>query len=273
MRKKLIVLLMLVMTLFVTGCGDDIAFSKDGTAARYSLSDIYSGELFGFYMLDEEGDFRPLMSNYTGSAVEDTPQASQKYIWWADYKYKSDYLEFDKMVPGLNKDSKVVIIYDSGKDIPEDLVLEKYENLGATVGANFFIGEDNDSLYVSDSDVIETSQIGKALKYYETDRTEVLKINGSSDLPIKNVDRDMNVLLGLEKDKFYEFTIYLGTSNTTVTVPADTTILKCTNSIRLTDSVKKTEDQYFELQLPENLAPGYYRINNSGLFKVLSPDA
>ena len=98
----------------------------------------------------------------------------------------------------------------------------------------------------------------------------VLEVNGSETLPLKNIDPNMNFLLGLEKDKLYSFSYYTGTIPREISIFADVRVFQSTNFVTLTAPIKKTSNGYFIVNLPVNLPSGYYYICNIGFFKYES---
>ena len=77
----------------------------------------------------------------------------------------------------------------------------------------------------------------------------------------------MQLLLGLEKDKYYDFEFYQGTKYRKLTTIADTMVLQSEDMMILNNPYTKTKEGYFIINLPDNLKSGYYYICGLGLFR------
>ena len=87
-------------------------------------------------------------------------------------------------------------------------------------------------------------------------------------LPINNVDPNMEMLLGLEKDKLYKIRYYQGTKAREATFAADTKVFQSEKYIPIATPYRKTDSGYFVVNLPVNLADGYYYLSAIGFFEV-----
>ena len=117
------------------------------------------------------------------------------------------------------------MIYDHDKNMPQTYYLEKYAYRGYTIGCHIYREPDN-SLYFSTEGYLSTSNAGESVSEVSGDIYRISTINGSDILPHKNVDNNMQLLLGLEKDKYYDFEFYQGTKYRKLTTIADTIVLQ-----------------------------------------------
>jgi len=78
----------------------------------------------------------------------------------------------------------------------------------------------------------------------------------------------MELLLGLKKDKLYKIRYYQGTKEREVTFQADTKVFQSEKYIPISTPYRKTNRGYFVVNLPLNLANGYYYLSDIGFFAV-----
>lgn len=252
MKKLIPVFLALAI---LTGCS-----SSDATPTT-TVQSVLKNKEYGIYVLNEDETLSPLNSKATMGG-DDYEQAS--FFWWT--------VDKEKETPTLTPKSKLIAIYDSEQNMPAEYEIEKYQFLGYTIGGNVEIGEDNSSMWISTRNCCADSDMAKSFEKLESsdEKFELNQINDDENLPFSNVDTDINTLIGLEKDKLYKLTIFVGTQTKNANIKADTQIFKSRGLLDLSiNPVIKTNNQYFIINLPDNIDKGYYRINEAGIFKVV----
>lgn len=273
MPKKILILISIMMTVFIlTGCGPQIGQEEDNTAdgakKNLTISEIYNKEAFGFYVKNKDNTFTPVMKYAGGFETQATEYSADRYIWWSNQGTGKKALNYDKLIPTVSKDKPLVAIFGDANSIPEQCVIEEYEFEGYTIGTSVSLGEDEHSMYFEPAKICKNSSFEKAIGNAKLDQlVQINKINDSSKLPYSNVDTDINMLLGLEKNKYYKISAYEGTKNVTVSVKADTKVFKSSDLMTLSIPYTKTDKQYFVVNIPDNLESGYYYINEAGVFK------
>lgn len=238
MRK---IILLLIAVLLLSGCAKE---QKES----YSLDEIYSDNVYGFFVKD--GDlFYPV-----------------KFI-------NDDSLEGFQWCKGdincrkVTASTPLVAVFELSEDMPKEYFIESYSSLGFTIGSNVKIGEDGASMWLDTTNTCKNSDIETAFTEGNFDtEMEIGSINGT--LPLSNVDTDVNILTGLQENKYYDISIYTGTQNKKGTICADTFVLKRKGQTDLENPLKKTTEGYFLVNLPENIKPGYYDINKGGFFEI-----
>ena len=213
----------------------------------YTLNEIYSDDAYGFFVKDGD-NFYP--------------------VQLLDDDYEKNFLWFckDAAIPKVSEDTPLVAVYRSAEDMPEEYMIRKYNDLGYSVGANIKIGEDGNSLWMMTAEPCKGSQVEGAFSDVGLDlEVEIESINDIK--PLSNVDTDVNIFTGLEKNKYYDFKIYTGTQFLEGSFCADTRVLKYIETTELIEPFKKTHDKYFIVNLPENLHKGFYDINGEGIFQ------
>ena len=268
MRKIYILLMVLMASFFMCSCGENsVAISdENGEPIQYSSSELEIKNLEGsegIFILNPDGSFSPIATGFSGYVVSPDASSKDRFIWWCD-----NAVNLTKLIPTYTKGSKLVMIYNSDNSLPGEFLLEKYKYLGYTIGCKF-IKSDDDSVYISTRDMLEgTSAEEILLEVADEESYKLASVNKTNTLPLDNIDNNLNMLLGLENSKTYNFAFYKGTKYVMFDTVADTQVMQSESLICLENPYTKTKDGYFEINLPENLADGYYYICELGLFRV-----
>lgn len=237
----------------------------NGNQLRYSLDEINKRELTGIFVHNEDDTFSPCimeMPNYQGETGEASPD---RYVWYTE---KDE--EVSKLIPMVTGGGELVAIFNKDEELAATHYLEKYRFKGYTIGAHIYM-EDDKTLYLTAKDTLSGSQANGAIMSMSNntgDIYEIAEISGSDVLPINNIDPNMQLLLGLQKDKLYDIKYYHGTKEDYVTFQADTKVFQSQQWIPLATPYKKTNKGYFVINLPEDLPDGYYYISDMGFFAL-----
>lgn len=268
MSKKILLLLMVFFIIFsYSACKrDQPTISKDGDMLHLDEESIEEEGREGFFVLNKDGTFTPLMNTADGYQGETTEKEdlSTRYLWFTNNNVK-----ISSLIPIVSPSTKLVAIYNTDEAMPSIYTIEKYDFKGYTIGCHIYKEED-DSLYMQTGEPLDSSMASEALSdFTDQDYYEISKINGSSDLPSSNVDNNMKLLLGLEKGKYYDFEFFKGTNYIKMSFIADTFIMQSSDIKILNNPYTKTTKGHFIINLPDNLSPGYYYICGVGMFKYV----
>lgn len=265
--KKTIALLVLFLVFFsLCGCGGEEPVEDDEGKRLYlsgedmGLKDASGRE--GFYVRNEDGTFSPVINKFDGYQGVSEQADPARYLW-----FTNNQTDISDLIPTASKSSPLCMVYDTDEAMPTEFTLEKYVFRGYTIGCHILRKSDN-SLYFLTDDTLDSSYAGEAMA--EVDGAEEFRIstiNGSDALPWQNVDNNMQLLLGLEKEKYYDFEFFQGTKYRKLTTIADTLVLQSEEVITLKNPYTKTTDGFFQINLPDNLPDGYYYICGKGLFR------
>lgn len=263
-------ILLVSCLLLMAGCGnksDSKSFVVDskGNPITMTYDEIpESGNGMGFYVMEGKDKFRPITSvldGYEGTTGENDPA---RCLWWAD----AEDFDLKDIIPIVNSKNKLVMVYDEDEDIPSVFTLEKYKYEGYTLGVRFFVGDDKSTIYMNAGLVCDGSDAKNVTDSLGlTDSYEVDEFNGKKEMPASNIDGATGFLIGAEKDKYYDFSVYKGTMLHHATIKADTMLFTSEEVITLQSPVEKTDKGYFIINLPDNLSPGYYYVCGLGMFK------
>lgn len=265
--KKLIMLIFLLI-LFAGGflfyrSKFQATLDKDGNPLRYTFEELDEAGITGVFVLNKDGTFSPAIRSMPGYEGEVEDANSERYLW-----YVEEDKNIDELIPTVTNDSKLVIVYNVDGDLPESYYLERYAMRGYSIGAHIFLTDDK-KMFLSAEEPLEGSQANAVLSQMESntdDIYEIGEISGAASLPIQNVDPNMKILLGLEKDKLYDIKYYQGTKEREATFKADTKVFQSEKYIPISTPYKKTEHGYFIVNLPQNLSDGYYYLSDIGFF-------
>ena len=265
--RALCVLLMLTLIIgTLTGCKKKIA-DKDGAALRYDYDQIEKEKMEGLFTLNEDKTFSPLPDELPGYAGAVTEADPTRFIWYTD-----NGQNFTDLIPTVTASTPVVIVYDSNKTMPEknSWYLERYEALGATIGAHILLEQDK-TMYLSEVDMLAGTSAKKVFSDSDQrsrdDKHELLEVSGASvALPIQNVETNINALLGLSYGKRYTFRYLQGTKTKKASIVADTYIFQSKEIITLQAPYQQTDKGYFIINMPAGLKSGFYYISDLGFF-------
>lgn len=278
--KFLLLTLIFILILCLTGCGygsgqDNTIATEKGDMLKYDLDSLTSKGLNGFYVKNEDNTFSPVMTgmenhddNMDISSVFDKKKINEKFIWFAD----TDTIKLSKIIPKITKRTPLVGFFEETDEMPDEYYLEKYIPLGYTLGCTFLLSDDQSNISLSTDTVCSNSTMQMYIEKEELKgEYEVVKFNETKDVPLKNIDGDTGLLVGLEKNKPYQIGYYDGTTYNSTTsdnfmLKADTQAFKATEIIKLDIPFKKSTGNYFQINLPDNLEEGYYYINDYGFF-------
>lgn len=237
---------------------------KDGNPLKYTYEDIEEEELTGLFVHNTEDDtFSPAIKSMPGYKGMTKEASATRYIWYVE----SDK-EMNQLIPRVTEGTELVVIYNVDGDLPGSFYLEKYAERGYTIGAHMRISKYK-NMYLMSQGSLSGSQ-ASAMLGRMSDNTDgeyqVIEISGSETLPINNVDPNMELLLGLERDKLYAIRYYQGTKEKKATFRADAKVFQSERCIPIHTPYIKTDKGYFIVNLPQNLPAGYYYLSDIGFF-------
>jgi hypothetical protein len=257
-RKLLVLLVTFVMVLSLAGCGKQAIADRKGEMLFYEQDELTDG----FYIKNADGTFSPVMSGaegYGGTVLESTPD---RYLWFSNNTYN-----MKKLIPVLNKKTELIARFSEDSQMPETYTIEKYKDRGYTIGVKLYV--DGSSVYfgTSNGDYCSDSQVGSGINGSDLPtEVQLAEFNRKNTLPLSSIDRDLNMLLGLEKNGKYQLGFYIGTNYRSKEAIADTCVFQSENVYKLITPFKKTKDGYFIVRMPQSAEKGYYYICDAGLF-------
>ena len=153
----------------------------------------------GFFVLNEDGTFSPVINEFHGYQGITTESTPDRFLW-----FTNNVSNISDLIPTVTEAEPLVMVYNSDASIPSSFTLERYVFRGYTIGCHIFRKSDN-SIYFSTEDTISTSYAGNAMSKVEGETEfRISTVNGSENLPYENVDNNLRMLLGLEKEQSTE---------------------------------------------------------------------
>ena len=223
--------------------------------------------IFSRYTLNEDETFSPLpdgLPGFQGVTEESTPD---RFVWYTDNDEN-----FTDLIPTVTPDTPIVIIYNDDSSMPDknSWYLERYEPLGATIGAHIRLDPDK-TMYLCEEEMLPGTSASKVFKSSETqskdEEHELMEVSGAEvKLPISNVEENINMLLGLTYGKKYTFKYLQGTKTRSVNLIADAYAFQSKERIAMNAPYKQTENGYFIINFPVGLQKGFYYISDLGFF-------
>lgn len=265
--KKIIAAVLIIILAFLGflwfRSKQQVIADREGNPLRYTYNEIEEEGITGLFVHNADGTFSPAirkMPSYQGATSK---ASASRYIWYVE----SDK-DMDDLIPTVTSGSELVVVYNVDGDLSGSYYLEKYAVKGYTIGAHIRLGEDK-TMYLDGKDPLAGSQAAAMLAEMSEntdDQYVISQISGAEALPIGNVDPNMNLLLGLERDKLYKMKYYQGTKEKEATFKADAKVFQSERYIPISTPYQKTSSGYFIVNLPQNLARGYYYLSDVGFF-------
>lgn len=267
MKKKALVLTIVAVLLIVaTACSGNSKKQEVPTdpIPKYTADQLRvesARGTQGVFIYNPDGTFSPIVNQFNGFTKTKDGSSPDRYMWWEENNQK-----VFETIPHFVKGSQLVLLYNTNSAVPKEYFLEEYEYLGYTVGAHFY-RTDSGEMYLETKGTLANTYAGQQMVEID-DETEYLitSVNESEVLPLKNIDNNLKMLLGLEAGKKYEFGFWKGTKFLKMTTIADTQVFQSVDYINLGNAYSKTLDGYFIVNLPDNLTEGYYYFNGLGMF-------
>ena len=263
--KFLMISIALLMCVFLGSCSNKIILSdSEGNLMKYEKEEVLeSEEKDNFYILNNDETFTPLMrdvNDFEGIAEQ---SSLTRFITWSNRMLDEKHTK-DELIPVVTSEDDLVCIFSNTQDMPTNLVLEKYKDYGYTIGSHVGLSDDGESAEIY-SDCYENTDLKENLEVMEDEKNIIESINGSK-VPISNIDPNMDFLLGLEKEKKYRMTYFVGTKYRETETIADLHVMQSEQIIKLNNPYTKTKYGFFKINLPDNLESGCYFLGDAGLF-------
>lgn len=256
-NKGIIIALLLSILLSVTGCDEVQIFKKkvrDDILVPLTDKEIENDK---FYIKEGSKFYETYIPNggNTSNEAQDL-----------DERRAACVCKMETKIPSLYQNE--LIAYASDKKILNDITLERYKNLGYSIGCSEGkLTDDGYLQYDRRKNIIEKSSLNNVLKNANSDIIRIASINGQT-LSQENIDVSTGTIIGLEKYKDYKIGYYAGTKYCEDIVNADTMILKAYELYVYDKSdIQDTPNGYVCYALDEDMENGFYRVNDGGVFK------
>lgn len=159
------------------------------------------------------------------------------------------------------------LAYSTDKQLDTEIVLERYKDLGYSLGLYNAEFDDSGYLTFKDSSIAEGSELQQLLDEHQAQEYRITAING---IPVDKSIVDVNggCIVGLEENGLYNVEIYAGTSFVQENIHADTKMLQSFELFYFDRSYFDLADHsYLYFSTPDDLKSGYYVAGGTGIFK------
>lgn len=161
-----------------------------------------------------------------------------------------------------------LLAYASQTSVMDNVVLERFEDMGYSIGIAGGKIDPNDGYYhfsVKDN----TIPGSEADKLFHTTESDEIRLVSIGDVPIANViDEGSGIIEGLKEGSQYVLEFYSGTYYYRSAFTADTHMMRPFEVYNYgSDKMTDTTHGYMCFNTPSNLKSGYYMVNGQGLFK------
>lgn len=246
-----------ILAFGLTGCGNKSSENKIGVATFKDIDQLADGE---YYVRHGDVYYQPYFGQTSFTPDRTVTAKDDKRIAW----YGEDYAN----IPTMNKGD--TIVYHSTQPFTEGLTIERFEDLGYTVGicqmkeassGRYSFATDSRSFNVDiKSDAGTLCQNGETSATFD-------KIGGVN-LRAGNISR-AGTIIGLSKGKTYDCDIYIGTDLHECKIKADVKALCSMEVFDITDySFNRSKTITFKF--PKNLQSGYYNIGGFGIVRYIN---
>lgn len=259
MKLKRISLLFIALayTFLFSGCSDIQIFEED--VNPYELSGKKDTEL------KDEVYYVKQNTRFYEVHMADAGNASSEVSALDESRVMATLLD-DSLIPTHYSDE--LIAFQSDKIDFTSVNLERFIDLGYSIGCFNGKLDDDGSLYVSKNDgVVKDSSLAEAIGQTQSNDIRIASIDGKP-LSKESVYLKPGVITGLEKNKSYKVGFYVGTHFYEKNIVADTRMYSAYEMFTYSDDfITDTPNGYMCFNTPTELKCGFYNINGKGLFK------
>lgn len=253
MLKKMSMLISaIVCSLLLSGCNTEIQIFEDKDSKNV-LKGIEKDELMnGYYYVKEGTKFYKIYE--LDSSGSGTSLDNKKVAWTTDNEgLIPEYYENE-----LIAQSSVRV------NTSENLTLERYKDIGLSLGIYGAYFEDGYIKFTSNSNVIEKTS---AADVFQNDVSNNIMIDTINNTKVTEAMlTEAGTLLGMTSGGTFHIGFFAGTTYMEEDVEADTHFYQSYEAYNV-DDFQMTKNGYMALSLPSDLKTGLYRLSKNGFFK------
>ena len=285
MKRIKLILLFLVVTLTLSGCGLFSTFGDSKKEEKFEYSDINELKSGRAYVWNAA-------SNET--IYDDIAKVNSESVFFrvhlGDYNFKNEELKEmfehprtiwmneknDKRIPTVT--SRDALIYISDTQVPDSIVFERFGDYGYTIGVANLIADggehyylpyaaDGENLYKYYLDMkSDASQLGdfKTITKLYLDKVGNVKVN-------KDSVTDGGTVAGLTKGEQYVCEFYTGTYYQDYLLTANIHTF-CSFERFISYEYEFLHSNCISVTIPDYFKSGYYVVNGVGLFRYVADE-
>lgn len=252
-RRSLMAGILIGSAILLSGCGTDKIFVNEEDA--YKIVNLSDRELENDkYYVKTGADFN-VVYRPNGTATAKTQMQSDSRLFWT--------MEDDSLIPTLYKNE--VIAYQSENTQLTDITLERFKNIGYSIGLyGGVMSSDGYIDYNIQSQIVENCSAYDILYNAPSKQIRLATIN---DEPVTDDMLDSSgTIKRLDQNGTYDIGFYSGTKYMTATMSADVHFYQ-SYEISQIEKAGTTKNGYLAIPMPEDAKSGYYMMNGSGLYR------
>ena len=257
MRKFTILIMALLATVTISGCGDVKIFKEH--VDPNVLTPLKDSELVNdTYYVKNNTRFYAVHASKLGNAQSGTTSLNESRVFVT--------MDDDTLIPTYYSDE--LIAFQSNKIGFNTATLERFEDYGYSIGC--FNGTHTDEGYLhfdKQNNIVQDSSFYNIIGDTEATDIRIESIDGKA-LSSDQIASEAGIITGLEKDKSYKIGYYVGTKYLESSVIADCHMYGAIEMYSYgKEAISDTENGYQSFTMPSDLKCGYYNINGAGMFK------
>ncbi len=254
-KFRLLLLVIAMQSLILTGCNDEVVWFDFGDEEEILAVEPSKMEKDFFYVKNGTKfykTYRPVSGSGLTASASSRGDRVIGLLGSEEYQVPNHYLG-------------EILAYSSDKILLNSITLERYEDMGYSVGV-YGTHFDEDGYLIADDGIIKDSVFQQ---YIAANKGElrIISINGEKVTP-EMVDMESGIILGLEKDALYKIGMMFGTYYKEYDIKADVHMLKSFEFFEYDqDSIQFTQNGYVSFAMAKNMKSGFYWVNGSGLYR------
>ncbi len=246
--------MVIAASLQLTGCDSLLEEKKN----KYELQAVKNTELAEDTFYVKSGTDFYAVYNAGGTAGGSAYKLDLSRIVWL--------MQDESLVPTLYKGE--VIAYASSEKELTGTSLERFKDTGYSIGTyNMTWDTSSERFDFELKDVVSGSDAKLTFKEDKSEIFGIEKINTTS--VSKDMVNEAGVFTCLEKDGNYQIDYYSGTYFESDVFTANVHMLQAYELYSLSD-IASTKNGYVEINLPDDLKTGWYKIGGKGIFKYIA---
>ena len=285
MRKRMMALLLLLLSVSMSGCGLFETLEGQEEKSDNEFSNVYELKSEKAYVwknsggdikkdLSEDRSGKPVFFacptgdiNFAGDEMSDIDEYPRS-IWISS--------DEDEKIPTVT--SKNALIFISDTKVPEEIVFERFADYGYSIGVSNMIPDGGGHYYFTYAETdeddykyyVDLKSDAKEITTFDTISRLYLDQVGDTKVTEKNVS-DGGTVTGLKKDKEYVCSFYTGTFYQDFLLPA---------SIHSFGKLERFISYDYEflhancikIKIPDYFKSGYYYLQGAGLFRYVTDE-
>lgn len=258
-KIKVLTFALLLSSLVLNGC-DDVQWFKTNDGNKLIATDAEDMKIDTYYV-KQNTKFYEIFNPELGAS-----------------KTKATQVKTDRIIPLFDNEHMLpthymgeLVAYRSYSDIPEEITLERYKDLGYSLGAWGGVIDEKGYFYFDKSRTcVEESSLGMYLEDASSKEIRIVSINGEA-ITADKINTAGGVLTGFSKDEEVTVQMFIGTNFAETTLKADTQMLQAYELYSFDSTyINFSSYGYVCFNTPKDLKSGYYKLDNAGLMKYYS---